>query len=198
MATAPRPRPLSVDEYLAIERAAEFRSEFYDGRMFPMDEPARGMAGARFRHGQIVTKVLAELHARLKGGPCQARANDLRVALGDDAFAYPDIVVVCGEPRFRDGEFDTLLNPHVIVEVLSPSTESRDRGGKFARYRRLPSLHHYFRIAQEPPAVERFDRQPDANWRLADVRPPDGILTLDTLGVAIPLRDVYLNVFPLD
>ena len=198
MASASRPRSLTADEYLAMERAADSRSEFYDGRMVPIGEPALGMAGARFRHGQIVTNVLAELHARLKGGPCQAQANDLRVALGDDAFAYPDIVVVCGEPQFRDGEFDTLLNPHAIVEVLSPSTEAWDRGGKFAHYRRLPSLRHYVLIAQESPAVERFDRQPDATWRLADIAPPDGTLDLDTLGVAIPLRDVYLKVFPLD
>jgi len=125
---------LTPEQYLEIERKAEFRSEYYDGEMFAMDEarPHNVIKGA---HSLIKTNLTRGLSEQLRPRPCQVYSTDMRVlAAPTGLFMYPDIVVVCGEPRFLDGEFDTLLNPTVIVEVLSPTTEAYDRGRKFGHY----------------------------------------------------------------
>ena len=166
--------------------------------MFPLGESPRGMAGASFRHALIAGNLHAEIHAQLKGGPCRVVMNDLRVALGSDSFAYPDLVVFGGKPQFLGGEFDTLTNPLAILEVLSPSTEYRDRGSKFAHYRRLPSLLHYVLVGQETPTIERCDRQPDDSWLLTDLTWPEGILNLANPPLAVSLRDIYANSFDPD
>lgn len=188
MANPARRTLLTDEEYLAIERSAETKSEFYDGVMY-------AMSGTTYRHTRIVSNLLTALNNQMREGPCEAVANDLRVALPGSSFAYPDIVVVCGEPRFRDDEFDTLLNPQAIVEVLSPSTQRWDRGGKFAYYQQLPTLRHYVLVGQESPAVEHFDRQDDGAWPATQPGWPDGVLTLDSIGVAVPLREIYRRVF---
>ena len=178
---------LTPEKYLAIERAADFKSEYYDGQMY-------AMSGARVPHIRIV----GNLQASLRDGLCEVLANDMRVSINDEAFVYPDLVIVCGEPRLRDAEFDNLLNPQVVIEILSPSTAKWDRGGKFAHYQRLPSLQHYVLVDQAYPGIERFDRQADGSWPSTLIHWPDGVLTLDSVGVAIPLTDVYRRVFMTD
>ncbi len=179
---------ISPQEYLAIERAGEFKSEYYDGQMY-------AMSGASLPHNRIVSNLAGELHGQLKGGPCEVLATDMRVALGQSTFVYPDLVIVCDEPQLLDDEFDTLLNPRVIIEVLSPSTEKWDRGGKFAQYQQIPSLRHYILIGQDAPVVERHDLQADDRWLATDVPWPDGVLALDSVGVVISLRNIYFRVF---
>ncbi len=121
-------------------------------------------------------------------------SNDMRVqADGEKQYSYPDVVVVCGEPQFRDGREDTLLNPTVVVEVLSPSTEARDRGEKFLRYRQIASLTDYLLVAQNERRVEHFTRQSDSSWRLVETA-EEGVVSLDTVGCTLALDDVYNKV----
>ena len=178
---------ITPEEYLAIERAAEFKSEYYDGRMY-------AMSGARLPHIRIVRSLVSNLDNQLRGGPCEVLANDMRVAINDTAFVYPDLVIVCGEPELCDAEFDNLLNPRVVIEILSPSTERWNRPGKFTHYQRLATLQYDVLIGQPTPAVERFDRQEDGSWPSTRVDRPDGILTLESVGVAIAIADIYLGV----
>jgi Uma2 family endonuclease len=144
---------LTEAEYLEIERTAEWKSEFFNGEMF-------AMAGATPEHVLIAGNVAAELRLQLRGRPCRVYPVDLRVKVSDTGlYTYPDVVVVCGEPRFDELRGDTLLNPTLIVEVLSSSTEAYDRGDKFAHYRRLDSLQEYVLVAQDRCRIERFLRQ---------------------------------------
>ena len=158
MSAIPRTK-MTETEYLAIERAAEFKSEFYDGLMYPMQGPGGplGMAGAKFDHNRINENLSYELTKALKGGPCQSLSRDMRVRVSATGlYTYPDVVVVCGE--FSDENRDTLVNPTVIIEVLSPSTERYDRGTKFRQYQKLTSLKEIVLVAQYEPLAERFVR----------------------------------------
>ena len=190
MASVPNPR-LTAEEYLVIERAAEFKSEYYDGQMY-------AMSGARLPHIRIAGNLQANLHNQLRDGPCEVLANDMRVSINDEAFVYPDLVIVCGEPELRDTEFDNLLNPRVVIEILSRSTERWDRGGKFTHYQRLPTLQHYVLVGQSTPFIERFDRQNDGSWPSTLIDWPDGVLTFESVGVAIAIADIYRGVFRPD
>jgi Uma2 family endonuclease len=175
------------EEYLALERNAEFKSEYRDGRIV-------AMAGATFPHVTIVGNVQAELRARLRGSPCRAVASDMRVQVaGGRRYTYPDVVAVCGEPRFMDGTLDTLMNPALIVEVLSPTTEAYDRGDKFLHYRTIESLQEYVLVAQDRVLVERFVRNGEF-WTLSTFTYLDQSLELASVGCAIPLREIYENV----
>jgi Uma2 family endonuclease len=189
MSSVPKPR-FSPEEYLALERAAEYKSEYLDGQIY-------AMTGASRQHNRIVGNLYAMLHARVRGGPREAFVNDMRVKVSPTRlYTYPDVAVVCGEARFEDEELDTLLNPTLLFEVLSDSTEKYDRGEKFAHYRRLESLAEYVLIAQDRMRVERFVRDGD-RWILSETSGPEGVLVLQTLEGEIPLRDVYERVeFP--
>jgi Uma2 family endonuclease len=183
--------PLSSGEYLARERASAIRSEFYRGEMF-------AMSGASWEHTLIKDNLAREAGNRLKEGPCRVVTSDLRVKVdASGLYTYPDIIIVCDPPQFEDQVMDTLLNPRVIVEVLSDSTEKYDRGFKFANYRQLPSLQEYVLVAQDRPLVERYVRQDDATWVLtvfSDLAQP---FAFASVGVQIPLADVYRGVrFP--
>jgi Uma2 family endonuclease len=179
---------LSVEEYLALERVAETRNELLDGEMF-------AMSGASRRHNQIVVNLVAALHPRLRVQGCETYANDMRVRIpATDLFTYPDVAVVCGEPRFDDAEMDTLLNPKVILEVLSKTTESYDRGAKFEHYRTLASLTDYVLVAQDRPHVEHFSRQGENRWLLTEITEPSGALELTTLGCTLLLAEIYDRV----
>ena len=181
---------LTEAEYLVRERAAEYRSEYRGGRMV-------AMTGASRAHNVIRLNLAREVSAQLRGRPCEAYVNDMRVKVAAAGlYTYADLVVVCGEPAFEDATLDTLLNPGVIVEVLSPSTEAYDRGEKFAHYRRLETLREYVLIAQDRLRVERFVREaadPD-RWRLSELSQPDASLELATIGCAVPLREIYERV----
>lgn len=143
----------TAEEYLAFERKSQEKHELADGQVYLM-------TGASRRHNVIVLNLVAALKPHLRDRSCEGYANDMRVRVLRDFF-YSDVSVVCGEPQFADDEFDTLLNPALIIEVLSPSTEQCDRGRKFEKYRALDSLREYVLIAQDRPHIERYTRQAD-------------------------------------
>jgi len=174
MTAVPRAK-LTPAEYLAAERKAAFRSEYLNGEMF-------AMAGASYPHTRINDNLIIALGARLKGGPCFPLSRDMRVKVSRTGlYTYPDALVVCGQPEFEDGQRDTLLNPQVVIEVLSESTESYDRGAKFRHYQQVPSLREYVLIAQDEPVCERFVRQPDETWVLTTVTGLDRELAFGTV-----------------
>src|SRR5579863_5834819 len=187
MSASPHPR-LTEEEYLRIERAAEFKSEFYDGRMY-------AMSGGSYPHGQIILNLAAELRNALRGKQCTATSSDIRVRVSKrGSFAYPDIAVVCGPPVFADNQKDTLLNPTLIVEVLSPSTEAHDRGLKFAQYRQIESLQEYGLVSQSEPRVEIFRRQPSGDWLLSEFTGLDASCRFDSVACQIALSEIYYQV----
>jgi Uma2 family endonuclease len=199
--TAVPKRKLTEAEYLAIERAAEFKSEFYNGEMFPMQGPGGplGMAGATFAHNRIKENFSIALANALRGGPCQTLSSDMKVKVkATGLYTYPDILIICGQPEFPDAEStDILLNPAVIIEVLSPSTEKYDRGAKFRQYQQLPSLKEYVLVAQDETVCERFVRQPDDSWLLTTFTGIAAQLALTTVPATIALAEVYSGVdFP--
>lgn len=190
MSTVPK-RLLSPQEYLAQERLADLRSEFYRGEMF-------AMAGATWDHTLVKDNIAREAGNQLKGGPCRVLTSDLRVKVNATGlYTYPDIVVVCEEPQFEDEVLDTLLNPRTIVEVLSDSTEKYDRGLKFAHYRQLPSVQEYVLVAQDRPLVERYVRQADGTWVLTAFNDLAQTFAFGSLPVQIALTEIYRGVeFP--
>ena len=179
---------LTPEEYLARERAADFRSEYFRGEMF-------AMSGASWEHNLIKENLAGETRNQLKGGPCLVVSSDQRVKISATGlYAYPDLVVVCDEPRLEDEFLDTLLNPRVIVEVLSDSTEKYDRGTKFAHYRQLPSVREYVMVSQDRLLVERFVRQPDDTWLLAEFSGLTATFEYGTIDARVPLSEIYRGV----
>jgi Uma2 family endonuclease len=188
-AVTPRCTP---EQYLAMERKASFKSEYYNGFI-------TAMAGTSREHSLIAGNVSGEIREQFKNRSCEVHASDMRVLVSPTGlYTYPDVVAVCGEPRFLDDEVDTLLNPTMIVEVLSPTTESYDRGAKFAHYRRLASLQEYVLIAQDQVRVELYTRQGDG-WLLTELSQLDQTLRLSSIDCEVPLREIYAKVrFPED
>jgi Uma2 family endonuclease len=183
MASDPRPR-ISPDEYLALERRSETKSEYLDGETF-------AMTGASRRHNRIALNVAFALDSQLKARGCEVYAIDMRVKVSATGlYAYPDVAVVCGEPQFEDSEVDTLLNPTVVLEILSRSTEDYDRGTKFLHYRALASLAEYLLIAQDRVHVEHYVRQNDS-WLFTETRDPEGVIELPSVDARLALADVY-------
>jgi Uma2 family endonuclease len=188
MSAAPKPF-LTPEQYLEQERHAETKSEYYDGEVF-------AMAGGSPDHSLIATNVTSELGFQLRDTPCRVYNSDLRVRGSETDYSYPDLTVVCGEPQLA-GENDVLLNPTLIVEVLSPSTEAWDRGGKFERYQQIASLREYLLIAQDRARVERYARQAEGEWLLTVAVGLDGRITLPAIGCELALAEVYRKVaFP--
>lgn len=182
---------LSVEEYLDLERQAETRSEFLDGEMF-------AMSGASLRHNALTMNLGLALQPRLRRQGCRAFSSDMRVRISaTDLFAYPDVVVVCGAPELGDAAMDTLLNPKVIFEVLSPTTEGYDRGLKFEHYRLIPSLTDYVLVAQDRVHVDHFLRQADGRWLLEAADTQGASLDLSSLGLSLSLAEIYQDVFEL-
>jgi Uma2 family endonuclease len=185
--SSPKPSLLTPGEYLALERKSEIRSEYIGGRMY-------AMSGASRRHALIASNLHGEIWMRLRGRACEVYMNDLRVKVTPTGmYTYPDIVAVCGEVLLEDGHFDTLLNPTVIVEVLSESTEAYDRGEKFAHYRRLETLREYVLVAQDKIRVEHFRREGE-EWILSEVSGPDATLHLGSIDCDIALSAIYEKV----
>lgn len=178
---------LDLESFLALERAATEKHELWSGEAY-------AMAGASFAHNQLVANVVGELRARLRGRPCQALPSDLRVFVpAKGGIVYPDATILCGERLLRDGAADVLLNPTVIVEVLSPETEKFDRGEKFEGYRGIPSVAEVLLIAQHTRRVEHFARQPDGSWLLRVYRDAD-VCPLPAASVELPLDELYAGV----
>jgi len=179
---------VTPDEYLTLERTAEYKSEYFAGEIF-------AMAGVSERHVSIVANLMYMLVGQLKGRPCKAYANDLRLKVSPTGlYTYPDILVVCGAPRFADEQQDTLLNPVVLMEVLSESTEAYDRGKKFDHYRALPSVSDYLLVSQDQHQIEHFIRQPDNRWLFAAYTTLDDVVEIPSIACALPLCDVYDKV----
>jgi Uma2 family endonuclease len=179
---------LSEVEYLDLERAAEFKSEFFEGEMF-------AMAGGTLLHSLIATNVAGEFRNKLHGSQCVPFNSDLRLkVLLSGLYTYPDVSVICGSPQLVEGTEDTVTNPTVLVEVLSDSTEAYDRGRKFEHYRQIPSLREYLLVSQKEPRIEQFIRQPADRWLLNEASGLDAKLELPALGVTVSLAEIFRNV----
>ena len=179
---------LTATEYLAIERQAETRSEYLDGEMFTM-------AGGSRRHNLIKGNTERELSLQMKTRSCEVYSSDQRVHIpATGLYTYPDVLVVCGEPHFDDEQGDTLLNPTLIVEVLSPNTEAYDRGKKFEHYLSIDSLSEYLLISQDEPRIEQFVRQDGGRWLFTAVAGLDSRITLPSILCELSLAEVYDKV----
>lgn len=182
---------ISEEEYLALERAAEYKNEYVNGEIF-------AMTGASRKHNLIAGNVIGELRQQLKGKPCEVYPGEMRVkAPRARSYVYPDVVVVCGEPQLEDSYLDTLLNPTLVIEVLSKSTESYNRLAKSAYYRTIESLIEYLLVAQEEYRVEQYVKQEDGRWLLSDVRSLESVIELKSIGCSLALRELYDRV-PID
>ncbi len=182
---------ITAADYLALERQAETKSEYLNGYIY-------AMSGASKEHNTIVFNLARRIGNQLDGKPCRGYVNDMRVKVSPTGlYTYPDVIVVCGEPRFEDEQFDTLLNPKVIIEVLSESTEKYDRGDKFAHYQTLDSLTDYLLMGQNQPYIEHFQRQADGSWRYSTTQGLEAAIDIATIGCVLPLAEVYERVtFP--
>jgi Uma2 family endonuclease len=179
---------LTPEEYLEIEREAEYKSEYFQGEMF-------AMAGAGQAHNLLVANLVAGLHHQLRSRPCQLYPSDMRVRVpATGLYIYPDVVVVCGEPQFLDEQRDTLLNPSLLVEVLSPSTEAYDRGRKFEHYRSIESFGEYLLVASDRVHADLYTRQPDGRWMLTSAGRLEDSLDLESVGYRLALVDLYERV----
>jgi Uma2 family endonuclease len=190
MSAVPK-RLLTPHEYLAQERLASFKSEYYRGEVF-------AMAGASYPHCRVKDNMARKIGNQLEDGPCQVFTSDMRVLVSATGlYTYPDIVVVCDKPQFEDDVFDTLLNPLGLVEVLSDSTEKYDRGDKFAQYRQIPSLKEFVLVSQDRALIERYVRQPDDSWLLTEFADLAKTFEFSSVPVRIPLAEIYRGVeFP--
>ena len=188
MSSQPQLAYLTPDEYLIFERKANDKSEYFNGEIF-------AMAGASKKHNLIVGNAFAELHAQLKKRPCQIYANDMRVKVSATGlYTYPDIVAVCEKEQFDDKEKDTLLNPTLIIEVLSDSTEAYDRGEKFKQYRQLASLKEYVLIAQNKYLIEHYVRQPNEQWLFSETDDLQNTMQFSAINCHLTLHEVYNKV----
>jgi Uma2 family endonuclease len=182
---------LTPDEYLDIERKAEFKSEYYAGEVF-------AMAGASREHNLIVSSIIRMLGNQLLERNCNVYPSDMRVKIVKTGkYTYPDVAVVCGTEQFEDEHRDTLLNPAVIIEVLSDTTEAYDRGKKFENYQYIDSLREYILVAQEPYRIERYIRQNDKTWTYSEFHEAEEKVELSTIGCELSLQDVYAKVVSL-
>jgi len=198
MTAVPR-RKLTEVEYLAIENAAEFKSEFYNGIMYPLHrDELTGMAGGSRFHNRVKDNIAIRIGGLLFDRPCETYTSDLRVRLSlSGMYAYPDVVIVCDPPEFSDIDKNTLVNPQIVFEVLSPSTELYDRGFKFAQYRQQPTLKEYILVAQDAVRIERYVRQSDNSWLLTVFDDPTGEFVLATTPASLRMSEIYRGVeFP--
>jgi Uma2 family endonuclease len=188
MAVANPIHRLTEAEYLEIERRAEYKSEFLDGEMF-------AMSGGSSSHSLIKCNLIGEMRARLKGCPCMVYDSDMRVKVqAAGLFTYPDVSVACGKVQFEDERKDTFLNPTVIIEVPSESSEAYDRGKKFGLYRQLPSLREYLLVSQHKPHIEQYIRQDSGEWLLRDVVGLESKLSFPSIGITVDVAEIYYNV----
>jgi Uma2 family endonuclease len=186
---AAQPKPVySVAEYLAIERAGPLKHEYYRGEIF-------ALAGSSEAHNLILTNILTSLNLQLRRRPCKVYPSDMRLKIPKTGlYTYPDVSVVCGTPIFDDSKQDTLLNPLIVVEILSPSTERYDRGKKFQNYRTVATLQEYLLVSQDDYHIEHYINQNDGNWLLASYDGRDASLQLKAIDCTLLLDDVYNKV----
>ena len=179
---------ITPEQYLEAERSAEFKSEYYGGQIY-------AMAGGTIPHAHIIANFTGALFQALRGGPCFVLSSDARLRISASGlYTYPDLMVVCGDAKFADDQRDTVLNPTLIVEVLSKSTEAHDRGFKFAQYRKLDSFREYALVSTAEPRVERFLRQPEGQWLLSESVGSGAVCHFSSLDCQILLTDIYDKV----
>lgn len=186
----PKTFPIFTPEnYLALERASEIRHEYLDGFVY-------AMAGESPEHSTICFNISGIIHAQLRNKPCRGFSPNMKVRTDPGGlFAYPDLAVDCAEPLFHDDKRDVLVNPTVIFEVLSPSTEGYDRGEKFLRYRtQIASLKDYVLVSQDRPRVEHYALQPGDEWPCEEVEGLTGVLFLPSIDCRLPLAEIYARV----
>ena len=186
MAYPPAQTLFTPEEYITQERKAFHKSEYLEGQIF-------AMAGVSRAHSLITSNLSNSLYNQLVGSDCEVHSSDMRVQPSPIAYFYPDVVVACGEPRFEDDVYDTLLNPIVIVEVLSPSTAAYDRGEKFSHYKQLTSLQDYILISQNRCCVEHYRRQ-GLQWECTEFCALADVMSLTSIGCEISLRDIYTRL----
>jgi Uma2 family endonuclease len=187
MSALPKHR-ITPEEYLAMERASTERHEYLNGEIYLM-------VGASRDHNRIAGSAYATLYGQLRTRPCDIFTNDMRVTVSKTGlYTYPDIVVVCGEGQYQDSEVDTLLNPTLLIEVLSRSTEQYDRGEKFRHYQRIASLQYYVLIAQDKPRIEAYTRQSNNQWLYSVAEGLDASLGLPAIDCTLSLAEVYEKV----
>lgn len=178
---------LTEEEYLALDRAAEFRNEFLNGEMF-------AMSGGSMAHSRLQRNILIALDTPLRDRGCESFTSDFRVRVSARMYVYPDVSVVCGQPLLADDHKDILLNPVAIFEVLSPTTEKFDRGVKLQHYRTIESLKEYILVDQDQVRIEQYTRQDGNIWTLRDHQVLEEELTMNSIGVSLPLRRIYDRV----
>jgi Uma2 family endonuclease len=179
---------MTVEEYLAFEESSDVKHEYYAGQVF-------AQAGASERHNIIVGSVLSLLYGQLRQRPCNVYPSDMRLEIQHTGlYTYPDISVVCGQAQFADTSRSTLINPIVIIEVLSPSTEGYDRGKKFQNYRTIETLQEYILVSQDIKQIEHYVRQPDDLWLLSFTSEASGITMLPSIDCTLTIADVYEKV----
>lgn len=184
---AVKPKIYTPEEYLALEREAEEKHEFIDGEII-------AMAGASREHNLIGTNLTVELGYQLRGKKCELYANDMRVRIRQNRYGYPDVVVVCANPQFDDNEFDVLLNPTVVVEVLSKSTRFPDKTEKLIAYQKMESLRECLLVEQIEPRVEHYIKQTPKQWILKIYEEFNEIVTLESINCQPPLAKIYAQI----
>jgi Uma2 family endonuclease len=178
---------LTPEQYLVFERAAETKHEYAGGEII-------AFAGASRAHNLITGNIHYRLRTQLEGKPCEVYVAEMRVRATPTNYVYPDVVVVCGEPRFEDDEFDTLLDPTVLVEVLSPSTEARDRGDKLHHYASIESVRDYLLVSQDRIGVDHYVKQAGNEWKLYSYSRPEEKVQIESLACELLLADIYAQV----
>ncbi len=183
------PKPFyTVEHYLELEEKAETKSEYLSGQIF-------AMSGGSPRHSRIAANIIRRVGNALDGEPCEIYTSDLRVTIMQTGLkTYPDLTVVCGEPYFHPLDTNSLINPMVLFEVLSPSTEGYDRGEKWANYRELESLQEYVLVSQHAPLVEVYTRQEGGAWKFTATTAMDGKISLPSLGCELEMTEIYEKI----
>ncbi len=190
MSLAKQEQFILPEEYLRLERCSNQKHEYISGEIL-------AMAGASRAHNLIKGNIAQHLRNQLSDRPCETYSSDLRVRTTPTDYTYPDVVVVCGDAQFEDDELDTLLNPTLLIEVLTKTSESRDRGEKFTNYRNMPSVQEILLISQTQMRVEHYIRQSAEEWALHDITSPTASIQLKSIGCTLTMTELYARVqFP--
>lgn len=178
------PIKMTAAEYLAFERGSDIKHEYIDGHIY-------AMAGGTREHTLITGNTFASLHSQRKGRSCEVYHSEMRVRVSSIKYVYPDVTISCSTPEFADDAKRVLLNPDIVIEVLSPSTEAFDRGDKFQYYRSIPSIQHYLLISQDKPRIEGYQRQKSGLWTFKDAIGLDSNFKIEVLNFTLNLLDIY-------
>lgn len=188
MLTSSPPKTLSLEEYRNLETSAETKHEYHDGEIIEM-------TGGSINHNRLVRNLIRLLDNALRKTTYEVFPSDLRLWIPQyNRGLYPDLMVIAGEPLFSDHRNDEILNPCLIIEVLSPSTSSYDRGDKFRYYRSIPQLNQYLLVSQGEILIESYSKTSENNWLLQEYTPARGIISLDSLGISLNLADIYEGI----